>query len=324
MSESGDYDPGVWKGHDFSSARKAYDAHVGRSYGDAVKKSVKATDLIPALIETLSTAPLYIWCDVTGSMGSWPATIFSKLPYLELEGKEYLGQDMEIGFGAVGDAFSDEYPLQVRPFSKGLDLKEQLAQLVIEGGGGGQYRESYELAALYSLRNFRMPRAINPILIIIGDEGFYDTINKSDGEEHARVLLERRMDTSDLFAELMTKFSVYLIRKPYNNTGSDEMSSLDKTITSQWESVLGADRICVLPSADRVVDVIFGILARETGRIDYFRDEITARQRPEQVDTVMKSLATVHKLGAGPTSDAGSGKSVMKRLTDGKKTKPLL
>ena len=30
MSESGDYSPGVWAGHDFSSARRTYDSHVGR------------------------------------------------------------------------------------------------------------------------------------------------------------------------------------------------------------------------------------------------------------------------------------------------------
>jgi hypothetical protein len=29
-------------------------------------------------------------------MGDWPATMFSKLPYLENEGKEYLGEDFEI------------------------------------------------------------------------------------------------------------------------------------------------------------------------------------------------------------------------------------
>ena len=170
MSEAGDFTPGVWAGYDFSSARKKYDVHVGRSYGDAVAKRKKATDLVPASLTTNSESPLVIACDVTGSMGEWPAVIFSKLPYLELEGKEYLGPTMEISFAAIGDAYCDQYPLQVRPFTSGTDLKSQLEELVIEGGGGGQACESYELAALYYSRNVGMPNAIKPIFVYIGDE----------------------------------------------------------------------------------------------------------------------------------------------------------
>lgn len=326
MSESGDFDPGVWKGHDFSNARKAYDDHVGRSYGDAVKTAVTSADLLQESLATNSPAPLMIWCDVTGSMGTWPATIFSKLGYLELEGQEYLGKEMEIAFGAIGDAFSDKYPLQVRPFGKGVDLATELKKLVVEGGGGGTNRESYELAALYALHNVSIPKAINPIMIIIGDEGFYDMISKGDAKDSAKtVLQESRIESANVFKDLMKKFSVYLIRKPYRNSVGDKRSPEDEIIHAQWARVLGEDRICMLPNADRVVDVIFGILARETNRIDYFKDEIKNRQKPEQVDTVMKSLATVHKLAAGnaPAPDVGS-KSVMHKLTDGKKTKPLL
>jgi hypothetical protein len=84
MSESGDYSPGVWKGHDFASARRSYDAYVGRSYGDAVSAGKGTKDLIAENVETKSSAPLVIVVDETGSMGDWPATIFSKLPYLDL------------------------------------------------------------------------------------------------------------------------------------------------------------------------------------------------------------------------------------------------
>lgn len=95
MSESGDYNPGVWKGHDFASARRTYDAHVGRSYGDAVATGKGTKDLIAEDVKTDSTAPLIIVVDETGSMGDWPATMFSKLPYLENEGKEYLGDEIK-------------------------------------------------------------------------------------------------------------------------------------------------------------------------------------------------------------------------------------
>ena len=327
MSETADFNPGHWRGHDFSSARKTYDKHVGRSYGDAVKSDVKMEDLVPDVIETNSPSPMVILCDVTGSMGRWPATIFSKLPYLELEGQEYLGEDMEICWGAIGDAqCRDKYPLQMRQFTKGTALKDELQKLVIEGGGGGGARESYELGALYCARNISMPKAINPICIIIGDEGFYDIVNKADGEKFARTSLQGRITGEEIFAELMSKFSVYLIRKPYGYTVENKRTRQDQAIYDQWENVLGADRIVMLPEADRVVDVIFGILAKETDRVDYFEEELTERQNADQVETVMKSLKTIHQVSLEDDEPKllGSGKSVMLDSKKGKKTKSLL
>lgn len=330
MSETADFDPGYWKGHDFSRARRRYDTHVGRSYGDAVRAKKTTKDVLLNSLTTKSPAPLVILCDITGSMGDWPATIFSKLPYLELEGQEYLGKKMEISFGAIGDAQArDRYPVQARPFTKGTKLKDELEKLVIVGGGGGGARETYELSALYYARNVEMPNAVRPICVIIGDEGFYDTISKEDAKTHAKVNTQGRLRSKDVFKELMSKYSVYLVRKPYMCTLVDgaPLTGHNKQIHEQWESVLGEDRVVMLPDASRVVDVIFGILARETDRIEYFRDELKGRQRPDQVKTVMKSLETVHTLaGDGKISPKllGSGKSVMHKGTKGKKTKSLL
>lgn len=323
MSETADYSPGDWKGYDFNSARKAYDVYVGRSYSDAKVSNKKAADLVPEFISTDSDAPLMILCDVTGSMGSWPATIFSKLPYLDLEGKEYLGPNMEISFAAVGDANSDEYPIQVRGFHKGTELKTELEKLVIEGNGGGQSSESYELTALYYAKNARMPNASRPIMIIIGDEGFYETITKAHAKM-AHVKLENdRLNTAELFKELQEKYSVYLIRKPYDFGG-------DAAIQARWEKLIGKEHIAILPSADRVVDVIFGILAQEKNRVDYFRKEIEDRQRPDQVNTVYKSLKTIHAIPANATPSKpidvkkNKGKSVLHSSLTGTTAKRLL
>lgn len=320
MSETADYSPGDWKGYDFKDARKAYDVHVGRSYSDAKASNKKTADLVPESISTESDAPLVILCDVTGSMGDWPATIFSKLPYLDLEGKEYLGPNMEISFAAVGDANSDNYPIQIRGFNKGTALKTELEQLVIEGGGGGgQSSESYELTALYYARNAKMPNAQKPIMIIIGDEGFYNVISKAHAKLACVSLQENMMNTSDLFKELQEKFSVYLIRKPYGHSD-------DAMIQQSWEKLIGEQRIAILPSADRVVDVIFGILAQEKNRVDYFKNEIENRQNKKQVDTVYKSLKTIHAISANATKaqPINTGKSIFHSSLTGKQTKKLL
>ena len=260
---------------------------------------------------------MVIACDVTGSMGDWPATIFSKLPYLDLEGKEYLGEDMEISFAAIGDLYTDKYPIQVREFVSGKDLEKVLKKLIIEGNGGGQSCESYEAAAYYYANFVEIPNALKPIFIFIGDENIYDKIYYDDISKfvdlknHKSEFNKGVISTQELINELQRKFSVYIIRKPYGS----ETDSTNLNIQSNWEKLLGPDHVLILPDAKRVVDVIFGILAKETGRIEYFTKEITDRQKPDQVATVMKSLVSIHKLGYDKDleEDKDTSKSVTRR-----------
>ena len=310
MAETADYDPGDWKGYDFNSARATYDAHVGRSYDDAIVAKVDAVALVPASIKTNSTAPLVIVTDHTGSMGDWTATVFSKLPYLDLEGKEYLGDDMEISFGAVGDVFSDKYPLQIQPFGSGTVLVENLKKLVIEGNGGGQHFESYDIAAAYYAHNCHMPNAVKPIIIFIGDEGLYENVDRENAEKWAHIKCDERIHVTQIMAELKRKFSVYVILKPYGSGyHKNKKSELDQRIEKQWIDLLGDDHVCYLADATRVVDSIFGILAKETGRIDYFTKELKDRQKEDQVDVVLKSLHSIHGVLKAPS---------LKKITDGK------
>jgi hypothetical protein len=316
MSESNDYNPGDWAGHDFGAARKAYDAHAGRSYDKAVSAGKKAVDLVAATIETQSQFPLIIRCDVTGSMGAWPATIFSKLPYLDIEGKQYLGPDMEVSFGAIGDAvMGDKYPFQVRPFGKGTDLAEQLKGLVIEGGGGGDKCESYELSALYDARNVKCPNALKPIHIIIGDEGIHEYV-EVEHAKNAQVVIQARISYQAVFEELKRRFAVYVIRKDYGE-------GYESRIQKQWVDLLGEDHVVRLDDPNRVVDVIFGILAKETGRVAYFKEELEGRQTPEQVKTVYDSLKTVHVDLDKDDKDKNEGHSTM-FLPSGKGRRNLL
>jgi hypothetical protein len=337
MSESGDYSPGVWSGHDFSSARRSYDVHAGRSYDAAVSAGKGTKDLIAEDVKTDSTAPLIVVIDETGSMGDWPATMFSKLPYLEHETKEYLGDDAEICFMAIGDAHcAEKYPLQVRPFAKGLDLKARLGELVIEGGGGGQNTESYELAALFAAEKVSMPKAIKPIIIFIGDELPYDTISKDQAKQYCGLDIKQTLTTTAVFEKLKQKYAVYFIHKSYGSgsTGNHD-NETDRICFRKWASLVGEDHIAVLPKADRVVDVIFGILAKEAGRIAYFEHELEDRQLKDKdgkakVDMVYKSLVTIHKVpdAARKVSGASVMRKSVKKLGSGssapKTMKPLM
>lgn len=231
---------------------------------------------------------------------------------------------MEISWCAFGDSKYDKYPFQARQFCKGKKLKTELEKLIHEGGGGGNRTESYDLAARYYSQNCTMPEAIRkPIFIFICDEGIYDSPN---AEEWTKT---EKQDGGwqKAFADLCETFNVYCIRKPYHGN--------EREIREQWGKTLGDDHVVMLQDPNRVVDVIFGILAKETGRIDYFEDELKDRQGKdedgdEKISIVLKSLHSIHaglKGKATPAMPKGGGKSKSVSLASkggGKKSISLL
>lgn len=93
--------------------------------------------------ESLAIAVIF---DVTGSMGSVPRVLQTKLGALMrlLIQKGYVAHP-QVLFGIVGDAYTDSVPLQIGQFESGLEMDDELGKFYLEGGGGGQVHETYEL-----------------------------------------------------------------------------------------------------------------------------------------------------------------------------------
>ena len=326
MSEGSDYSPR--RDYDFSSARKTYtDNVVSRSYDKAVKEKVNKKDLVPARISSDATSIFVFLFDVTGSMGTRPATIFSKLPYFEHEARNYLGNDLAFCVGAIGNAYSDQYPLQIQPFVTDFDaLKESLEKLIIEGNGGGQLKETYELGALYACRNIDIPNAVKPILIFSGDEAPYLSVSVSFARDIAKVDLEMDITTAEIFAELKRKFSVYFIANPYDSNDGDQIGPRSEKIYQQWVNLLGEDHVIFLTDPYRIADVCFGILAKEVDRLEEFHAEITDRQDADQVKIVYEALKDVmfKPIDVSKKADGQEYLSTPFKDTTGKKAKKLM
>jgi hypothetical protein len=251
-------------------------------------------------------------------MGQWPAVMFGKLPYLMHELKSYLGESAQLLIAAVGDATSDSYPLQIQePKSTFDEAKVSLTSLVVEGGGGGTRKESYELAAGYFLKAVDVSRNVKPILVFIGDESPYP--NLSSSQLAALGVTAESMTTEELFKQLNEVYDVYLIHKPYSHYAT---SPVTQEVKASWLPLLPPEHIVPLDQPERVVDVLFGILAAATGKVDDFKQELTDRQTPQQVVKVFTSLSGLYSTVA-PRS-LGSGKSTMHKLSSGRPSKPLL
>ena len=318
MAETSDYDPGEWKKYDWTAAKSSYDATAGRSYATAASKGVSKKDLVLPKIKSAASRPLIIFSDVTGSMGKWPEIMFDKLPYLDHEIRQYLGEDAETSFCAVGDHISDKYPLQINEFAKGVDLAEKLKKLVIERGGGGQIMESYLVGALYCLFNAEFTALKDkPIVIFIGDEKNHPQVTKEQAENLGIYIEENSITCEEIFSRLKDIFSPYLILKSYDG----EEGFRTKEVESHWLSLIDQDNIAKLDFPERVVDVIFQILGKESGKMKYFKEEIESRQTKEQVDVVYRSMKTLH---LPEKAEEYTGKSVMLLSDKGKKVSRLM
>lgn len=140
-----------------------------------------------------NSTPVAVLFDVTGSMGSVPITLQKKLGELFniLETSPDVA-DPQLLVGAIGDDEYDRVPIQIGQFESDNRVDEQLREIYIEGGGGGDKREAYALAAHFMGTKVEtdawQKRQKKGYLFIIGDEMnkqalFADSIRKWLGDK---------------------------------------------------------------------------------------------------------------------------------------------
>ncbi|MDI2131545.1 hypothetical protein [Yinghuangia seranimata] len=219
---------------DVYDAANAYNASTGRSafaYNDSTVKSVPRSswkahaDLDPRGVgvresrdsdEHPTSLAISILFDVTGSMGSVPITLQTKLAELFglLLRKGYVDHP-QILFGAIGDATCDRVPLQVGQFESDNRMDDQLGTILLEGGGGGQKTESYELAMYFMARHTELDcldkRGKRGYLFVIGDEMPYGRVKKREVEAVIGDTIGEDIPVEAIVAELQRKFEVYYI-----------------------------------------------------------------------------------------------------------------
>lgn len=180
---------GRWEPDDWAAYRSTT---VGKSTHDIYKTThataktvLKETGLNPLGVKLRESrdsdlnpqsTPIIVGIDVTGSMGRLAQVIATD--GLGVIFKEILERkpvtDPHLMFMAIGDANCDSYPLQVSQFEADSRIIPQLANIFVEGGGGGNRFESYNLpwyfAAMHTSIDSLEKRNKKGYLFTIGDE----------------------------------------------------------------------------------------------------------------------------------------------------------
>lgn len=180
--------------------------------------------------------------DVTGSMGHVPRQLQTRLPDLfEVLLNRGYATDPQVLFGAIGDATCDRVPLQIGQFESDNRMDDDLGRIVLEGGGGGQRTESYELAMYFMARHTDIDcvtkRGRRGYLFIIGDEMAYPTVKPAEVRRIIGDNLGEPIRTEAIVAELTQMYDVYFILPAgASYTG-------DQQILSYWRRLLGPNVI---------------------------------------------------------------------------------
>ncbi len=240
------------------------------------------------ILESKTKSPIVVMLDVTGSNINFARVVYDKLPmfYGQIEQKGYL-TDFDIAFCAVGDAYSDKYPLQIGEFAKGSALDSWLEKIVLERGGGGQGMESYELAAYYLVKNAKFSEGSQPIVFFIGDESPYPNVKKSQAE---RFGIECAEDGIEPFGLLRKKVSdnVFMLLNKYCG------SSFEDEITDCWEKLLAPEHVIKIGEEKAIVDLMLGIISMvsSTRTLDAYKIDMLGRGQTEaRIKSVSESLS---------------------------------
>jgi len=193
------------------------------------------------------TLPIVFALDVTGSMGSIPKLLAKQeLPNFMKVLMDSGVQDPQLLFMAVGDATCDGAPLQVGQFESTAELMDQwLTWSYLEGGGGGQNKESYELA-LYFLNEHVDSDAWNKrkkrgYIIMTGDELPYPAVSRHQAEAVIGDSVDEDIPTEAVIAAIQEKFEPFFL--------IPDLARRDRC-ERRWRDLLGDHVICLESAAD--------------------------------------------------------------------------
>lgn len=261
--------------------------------------------------------PIAIILDVTGSNIGAARAVHAKLPQLfGLLQRKGLVEDPQILIGAIGDANSDAVPLQIGQFESDNRIDAMVEAMYLEGNGGGQRSETYEVAAYYLARHTHLEpwhkQGRKGYAIFLGDENFYPKVKKvfdegwySKGhtlESLTGDTIEVDIESEAVWEELKEQYEPFFL---FQKQGSYR----ETEILPQWRRVLG-EQAMVLDDPNTVCEFIAGLLAMREGGLDL--DEMAEELADAGFDkaAILSTSRTLATVGAG-----GSGGAVAK--TDG-------
>ena len=255
---SGTFDPGAYRAFTASTTNKSTDEIYSSRMLEAKldPKNARVRESRDSQDNPEST-PLIVALDVTGSMGMIAdviarqglGTLFTSI----LDRKPITNP--HVMFMGIGDANYDEAPLQVSQFEADKRIIEQLTQLFLEHGGGGNNFESYNLAwyfaAYHTVHDSYEKRAKRGYLFTVGDEEAPRALTKAQIKRYLGDDVEVDMSPEEALEAAQRFYDVFHI---VIKEGSHAKHNLQRVMDS-WTPLLG-QRVIQLADHTKLAETI--------------------------------------------------------------------
>ena len=244
-----------------TNARNYASKSANQIFSDSLKDSMNPAKLKNGMRECRDSldhpysVPIMVFVDVTGSMGSIPFNLIqNKFPRMMDTLVGYGVNDAQICFGAIGDHISDQVPLQIGQFEQEtVKLVDGLADIYIEGCGGGQAMESYPLAwyisGFHTSTDSYEKRGLKGFLFTIGDESYHPNYNGKFIQQLMGMKETPQTYTAEqLYASASEKYHIFHIHVNDGSYNADDVGY-------NWKKLLG-ERFLVLDDSNNVAELI--------------------------------------------------------------------
>lgn len=299
---SGSFDPGAYRAFTTKSASKPTSGAGGiysssRMHKDLDPKGVLIRESRDSADNPNST-PVIVALDVTGSMGMIADVIARDglgVLFTEILDSKPIS-DPHIMFMALGDANYDQAPLQVSQFEADNRIVDQLTQIYLEHGGGGNGFESYNLpwyfAARHTEHDSLIKRGKRGYLFTVGDEEAPKALTKDQLSRFIGDTPEADFSPEDALHEAQRQYDVYHI---IISEGSHASSNPDR-VWDSWTALLG-EHVVRLSDHKKLGECIVSIIELAEGR-DMAKVKKFGRVVVDAVKNLPKSRAVPRLMGA--------------------------
>lgn len=225
-------------------------------YKMGVRESVDSAD------NPLST-PIMIFSDVTGSMGSIADSIIRRHcnDLMSKLVEERPVTNPHVLFGAIGDVQTDRAPLQVTQFEADIRIAEQLELVFLEGGGGGNNHESYNLpwyfAAKHTTHDAFLKRGKKGFLFTIGDEPPAMNLSAREIEKVFGQAVEKSFTSEELLQIALERYEVFHIL--LDQDGHCSCRESRERCVNKWKKLMG-ERVILCSDVQLLGSTIFNLI----------------------------------------------------------------
>lgn len=250
-----------------------------------------------------NSLPVMFALDVTGSMGDIPELLARKELPTFMKLLTACGMpDPQLLFMAIGDANSDNAPLQVGQFESTAELMDQwLTWSYLEGGGGGTGEESYELAfyvaAQHTDTDSWSKRKKRGYLFVTGDELPYPLISRHQVDGLIGDKLDEDLPIEEVIAAAAESWHLFFLIPDLKRRQRCE---------ARWRELLGDNVICMESPEDTcaVAAAIVGLTEKALPDLDAVASALTRNGLPK--DRVGASVRALQAYADKLDPDAAS------------------